>query len=151
MRRIVQGGCASYEIDTDPHRLDMTAVHAFLTRSHWAEGIDLATVTAALQRSLCFGLYAEDAAQVGLARLVTDEWTFAYLCDVYVLETHRGLGLGKALIETVCSHEVMGRVRRAMLATRDSHSLYTRFGFSALDHPANILQIVRRDMYKKQA
>lgn len=85
-------------VSTDPTRLDVTAVHAYLTRAYWCENIPRETVERALRHSLCFGLF-DGAAQIGVARVITDFATFAYLCDVYVLESHRGRGLGKWLIE----------------------------------------------------
>src|SRR5580765_3107780 len=90
-------------VSTVPARLDVDAVHAFLSRAYWCEGIPRETVERALQNSLCFGLF-DGAAQIGLARVVTDYTTFAYLCDVYVLESQRGRGLGKWLIECVMAH-----------------------------------------------
>ncbi len=94
-----------YEISTDPARLDIAAIHAYLTRSYWSPGIPYAIVERAARNSLCFGLYEKaGGSQVGLTRVVTDHATFAYLCDVYVLEEHRGHGLGKFLVSTVMSH-----------------------------------------------
>ena len=91
---------------------------------------------------------ARPARQVGLARVVTDHATFAYLCDVYVLEEHRGHGLGKRLIEAVMAHPALTGARRAMLGTRDAHGLYARHGFRA--PPANgvLMEILRPDMYR---
>ncbi len=88
-----------YEISTDPARLDAGAIHAYLSRSYWAQGIPLEVVERSLAGSLCFGLYHQGK-QVGLARMITDRATFAYLCDVYVLEDHRGKGLGGALMRS---------------------------------------------------
>lgn len=72
-----------YRISSDSQLLDIHAVHAYLTRSYWAEGISPDIVSKAIEGSLCFGLF-EDARQVGFARVITDRATFAYLCDVYV-------------------------------------------------------------------
>ncbi len=93
-----------YTISTDPVRLDVAAIHAYLARSYWAEGIPLATVAESLAHSLCFGLFGPQGEQVGLARVITDRATYAYLCDVYVLEEHRGRGLSKRLMEAVLAH-----------------------------------------------
>ena len=88
-----------YDISTDHARLDVAAIHAYLVRSYWSPGIPIDIVERALRNSLCFGAYESGSgAQVGLARVVTDYATFAYLCDVYVLEEHRGSGLGKRLM-----------------------------------------------------
>ena len=83
-----------YVVSTDPDRLDPRAIHRYLATSYWAEGIPLETVERSLRQSLCFGLYGPDG-QFGLARVITDQATFAYLCDVYVLPAHRGRGLGR--------------------------------------------------------
>src|SRR6188768_3947910 len=120
-----------YEISTDTARLDFAVIHAYLTRSYWSPGIPLATVEKAARNSLCFGVYeTSTGAQVGFARVVTDHATFAYLCDVYVLEEHRGHGLGKLLMRAVMAHPALTGARRAMLGTRDAHGLYRQFGFA---------------------
>ncbi len=135
-----------YSITTDPGRLDIDAIYAFLSRSFWAEGIPKETVEKAVANSLCFALFDGDA-QVGFARAVTDRATFAYLCDVYVLETHRGLGLGKWLIETVMAHPDLQGLRRFQLVTRDAHGLYSRHGFETPINPERHMEIFRHGMY----
>jgi len=138
----------AYEISTDPARLDVTAIHAYLTRSYWSPGIPREIVERALRHSLCFGVYeSSSGAQVGLARVVTDYATFAYLCDVYVLEGHRGHGLGKRLMRELMSHPALTGARRAMLATRDAHGLYAGFGFQEAGAAKNLMEIVRPDIY----
>lgn len=140
---------ADYEISTDAARLDAHAVHAYLTRSYWSPGIPFETVERALRHSLCFGVYhAASGAQVGLARVVTDYATFAYLCDVYVLEEHRGHGLGKRLMREVMTHPALTGARRAMLATRDAHGLYARHGFRAPPDDGVLMQVLRPDPYR---
>src|ERR1044072_8390661 len=99
-----------YEISTDPARLDIGAMHAYLARSYWSPGIPYATVERAARHSLCFGLYEKATGkQVGLSRVVTDHATFAYLCDVYVLEEHRGRGLGKLMMQAGMGHPALRR------------------------------------------
>ena len=138
-----------YEISTDPVRLDIGAMHAYLTRSYWSPGIPLAIVERAARHSLCFGLYERSSGrQVGLARVVTDHATFAYLCDVYVLEEHRGRGLGKFMMQTVMAHPALTGARRAMLGTRDAHGLYAQYGFHAPPDDGVLMQILRPDMYR---
>ena len=118
-----------YVISTDRTRLDLHAVHDYLsTRSYWARGRDFETVSRAVEHSLPFGLY-RGARQVGFARVVTDYATFAWLADVFVLEEFRGEGLGKWLVEVVLSHPELRGLRRWTLATRDAHELYRRHGF----------------------
>jgi GNAT superfamily N-acetyltransferase len=139
----------AYEISTDPARLDLPAVHAYLTRSYWSPGIPFETVERAARNSLCFGLYQRaSGAQVGLARVVTDHATFAYVCDVYVLEEHRGLGLGKRLMDAVMAHPALTGARRVMLGTRDAHGLYARHGFRAPPADGVLMQILRPDLYR---
>jgi len=134
-------------VTTDPARMDLDAIHAYLARAYWCVGIPRETVERAVRHSLCFGLF-DGAAQVGLARVVTDHATFAYLCDVYVLENHRGRGLGKWLIECVMAHTSALRLRRFNLATRDAHALYARHGFKPLAHPENHMELHKPDIYK---
>jgi GNAT superfamily N-acetyltransferase len=124
-----------YLISTDPSRLDLAAIHGYLSgESYWAQGRPLDVMARALEHSLCFGLYSGDE-QVGLARVVTDYATFAWLCDVYVLEAHRGQGLGKWLIQTVVAHPALQGLLFT-LATRDAHGLYQAYGgFEPLQTP----------------
>lgn len=129
-----------FEISTDPARLQLDAVAAALAVSYWAVDRSRATIERALANSLCFGLYLQDR-QVGLARVITDRATFAYLCDVYVLEDYRGRGLGRWLIATVLSHPDLHGLRRWSLATRDAHGLYRKVGFQALKTPENWMEI----------
>ena|ERR1700744_1931631 len=139
-----QGG---YTLSTDKSRLDVDAIHHFLSmESYWARHIPRALVERAIDHSVCFGLYHGDA-QVGFARVVTDQATFGYLADVYVLADHRGRGLSKWMMEGIMSHPDLQGLRRFMLATRDAHSLYTQFGFAPLADPAPLMQIVHIDPY----
>jgi len=137
-----------FTVSTDPALLDVDAVHAFLTTSYWAEGIPRETVERALRNSLCFGLY-EGCRQIGLARVITDGATFAYLCDVYVLPEMRGRGLGTWLMECVMAHPDLQGLRRFSLVTRDAHELYRPFGFMEIKSPERHMEIVRPGLYKK--
>ncbi|MSU58528.1 MAG: N-acetyltransferase [Pedosphaera sp.] len=137
-------------VSTDPAKLDVDAVHTFLSRAYWCEGIPRETVACALRHSLCFGLF-DGATQIGLARVVTDYATFAYLCDVYVLESYRGRGLGKWLIECVLAHPALPGLRRINLATSNAHGLYARFGFQPLRHPESFMELHKPDIYKTAA
>jgi GNAT superfamily N-acetyltransferase len=138
----------NFLISTDPDRIDIEAVHAYLSRSYWAEGIPIETVAKFIRESLCFGLF-DSSAQVGFARVITDKATFAYLCDVYVIEPYQGQGLGVWLMETVCSHPDLQGLRRFVLVTRDAHRLYEKFGFTPLANAARYMEIVRLDIYKR--
>jgi GNAT superfamily N-acetyltransferase len=123
-----------YVISTDVSRLDLETVHDFLKNSYWAADIPFEVVERSVENSMVFGVYG-GAEQVGFARVVTDRATFAYLADVFVLETHRGRGVGKWLMETILSHPELHGLRRWMLATRDAHELYRRHGFDSLERP----------------
>ncbi len=133
-----------YTISTDKTRLDIPMIHRFLAEeSYWAQHIPLELVEQSIEHSLCFGVYLTDN-QVGFARVVTDQATFAYLGDVFILPEHRGRGLSKQLMETISTWPTLQGLRRWMLATRDAHSLYEQFGFTAPDKPQNLMQ--RRDI-----
>ncbi len=118
---------AGYSITADPARLDIDAIFDYLsTKAYWAEGRSRETVERSIAGSLCVGLF-QGAEQVGFGRAVTDRATFAYLCDIYVLEEHRGRGLGLWIVESIM--ETLGPSLRCFLRTRDAHALYQRFGF----------------------
>jgi GNAT superfamily N-acetyltransferase len=138
-----------YLISTDRGKLDVAAIHAYLTDCYWSPGIPLAIVEKAIRGSLCFGLY-HGANQVGLARVITDGATYAYLCDVYILEQHRGHDLGKWLMKTVMSHPALQGLRRFTLATRDAHGLYRQFGFQPLADPERHMEISVPDIYRNK-
>ena len=133
-------------VDTDPSRLDMDVIHGFLGQSYWARGIPRALMERAVRNSLCFGLY-EGGRQVGFARVITDQATFAYLADVFVVESHRGRGLAKVLIAAVVAEPRLQGLRRWMLATRDAHRLYARYGFEPLAAPSVFMELHAPDVY----
>lgn len=139
----------TYLISDDPARLDAGAIHAYLTRSYWAEGIPLETVQRSLENALCIAAYDSDGKQVGLVRVISDFATFAYLCDVYVLEEHRRHGLSKAMLKLAHAHPKLQGLRTWVLRTRDAHGLYTQFGFKPVEHPESYM--ARRDpnVYKR--
>lgn len=126
-------------ISTDPNRLQLEEIYSYLAKSYWAEKRPKDRVARSLAHSLCFGLYKEGR-QIGLARVVTDYSTFAYLCDVYVLEDYQRRGLGKWLISVVMSHPELQGFRLWSLLTRDTHELYRRFGFTELKNSERWLE-----------
>ena len=136
----------TYDISTDPGRLDLDAIHAYLSRSYWSPGVPRAVVARAIAHSLCFGIY-RDGAQVGFARVISDRATFAYLADVYVLEGHRGQGLSKRLVAQILAHPELQGLRRFLLATADAHGLYAQFGFRPLTAPDRMMEIRNPDPY----
>jgi GNAT superfamily N-acetyltransferase len=135
-----------YLISTDRGKLDRTVIHRFLEGSYWAKGIPREIVDRCIENSLCFGLYDGDR-QVGFARIISDLSTFAYLADVFVLESERRRGLGVWLIETIIGHPQLQGLRRWMLATADAHGLYRKFGFTALAKPERIMEMTDPDVY----
>ena len=126
----------NFLISTDTALLQVDVIHDFLThRSYWAQGRSLETTFLAIEHSLCFGLY-DAGVQVGFARVITDYATFAWLSDVFVLESARGHGLGKWLVACITSHPGLQSLRRMILATRDAHELYRRYGgFETIPNP----------------
>lgn len=129
-------------------------IHQYLSvQSYWATNIPVETVQRCIGHSFCFGVYQVDATselkQIGFARLVTDYASFAYLADVFILETFRGKGLSKWLMEFIMSNPEVQGLRRWMLATRDAHGLYAQFGFTPCDKPERLMQIVKPDLYLK--
>jgi GNAT superfamily N-acetyltransferase len=135
-------------ISTDPRRLDLHVVHDFLTNCYWAKGIPLEVVERSIQHALCFGIYDGSGRQVGFARVVSDFATVAYLGDVFVLESHRGHGLGKWMMEFLIEHPALQGMRRWILLTRDAHGFYKQFGFSALKSADRYMELHRPDVYE---
>ena len=140
MERDELSAASNVTVDTDKRRLDISLIHEFLTHSYWARGIPRAVVEASIENSLCFGLY-EGSRQVGFARVVTDSATFAYLADVFIVESHRGRGLSKVLMMSIIAHPEMQGLRRWILATRDAHELYAQFGFRPLAAPERFMEL----------
>jgi len=127
--------------------LNIEAIHHYLSvESYWAKNIPLETVKRSIANSLCFGIY-KNHEQVGFARWVTDKATFAWLCDVYIEEEFRGLGLSKKLMAFMIFHPDLQGLRRYQLATLDAHGLYEQFGFSALQNPERQMGIVVQNIY----
>ncbi len=138
----------AFAISTDPGRLDRGLIQAFLAGSYWAKGIPREVVDRSIDGALCFGLY-DGEAQVGFARVITDRATFAYLADVFVLESHRGRGLAAWLMEVIQAHPDLQDLRRWILMTRDAHGLYRKFGFREIADAARCMEIVDREVYTR--
>lgn len=129
-----------FTIDTDRARLDQTLIINYLqTEAYWALGRLTEVIERSIQNSENFGVY-RDNVQVGFARVVTDYATFAYVCDVFVLPSERGSGLGKWLMETMISHPGLQGLRWWYLRTRDAHGLYKQFGFRELQDPSRSME-----------
>lgn len=139
-----------FVVSTDPARLNIEFIHAYLTRSYWSEGIRREVVERGIANSLCFGVY-EGGQQVGFARVITDYATFAYLADVFIVESHRGKGLSRFLMECIVNDPRLQGLRRWILGTRDAHGLYAQYGFKPLAKPERFMEIHNPGVYKKTA
>ena len=149
-------------VSTDPARLDLDLIFGFLTNCYWAKGIPQEVVARSIEHALCFGIYDESgpefpllakparngAPQIGFARVISDFSTIAYLGDVFVLESHRGRGLSKWMMECILQHPALQNLRRWILLTRDAHELYRQFGFTALKAPDRYMELHRPDVYE---
>jgi len=137
-----------FSISTEPERLDRSLIREFLADSYWARGIPREVVDRSIEGALCFGIY-EGRAQVGFARVITDRATFAYLADVFVLESHRGRGLAVWLMEVIMEYPDLRGLRRWILMTRDAHGLYRKFGFREIADASRCMEIVDREVYAR--
>jgi GNAT superfamily N-acetyltransferase len=130
-----------FKISTDKSLLDFDMIYNYLSKeSYWSKGIPVEKVKESIESSMCFGIYKDDK-QVGFARVITDKAIFAYLCDVFILEDFRRLGLSKWLMQTILSHPDLQGLRRWLLATADAHGLYNQFGFTTINNPERWLGI----------
>ncbi|NOT64234.1 MAG: GNAT family N-acetyltransferase [Acidobacteria bacterium] len=147
MNQVYEWQRDDYTISTDPARLDLDLIAEFLQqRSYWARDRSRAEIERSISHSLVFGLYHPDEnkdEQVGFARLVTDYSIFVYVCDVFVLESERGKGLGQWLMRTVQTHPELPSVRRWVLTTQDAHGMYAKTGFAPLKNPERWMQVGR--------
>ena len=128
---------ATWTLSADPARLQLDVVYGWLSTCYWSEGVRRDVCERAFANSLSIGAYAEGGAQIGaqigVARLVTDQATFAWLCDVFVDETARGQGIGRAMVTALLADPRLQTLRRWCLATRDAHEVYTPLGFHGVD------------------
>lgn len=134
-------------LSTDNQKLQFDVIHTFLTSSYWSEGISKSRLKKAVENSLNIGAYVQGK-QVGYMRVVTDKATFAYLCDVFVLESERGKGLSKEMMTFMQELPELQNLRRFMLATRDAHGLYSQFGFVSPQNPDRLMEITKPGLYK---
>lgn len=135
-----------YTISDDRKRIDLDTVHGFLSCTYWAKGIQKSRVARAIDHSIPFGLFKGDE-MIGFARVLSDLSAIAYLMDVFVLEQHRGQGLGKWLVESLLAYPEFEPVRRWMLATEDAHDLYSRFGFGPYEPISDLMMKFDPDKY----
>jgi len=142
MTQIIEAQRDRFTFSTDPARLDLDSILDFFTRAYWTKGRPPERTKRAIENSLVFGVY-EGVKQIGIARVVSDFSIFAYLCDVFIHEDYRALGLGKWLIETVMAYPDLQGVRRWTLVTRDAHGLYKQYGFDSLTNPDGWMEVIR--------
>jgi GNAT superfamily N-acetyltransferase len=148
--RVIENRRGEFLLSTDPERLDLNLIHRFLTECYWAKGIPFEVVARSLQNSLCFGVYAHGK-QVGFARVISDFATYAYIGDVFVLESFRGRGLGKWMMESIMRHPRLQGLRRWSLVTNDAHELYAKFGFTPPKWPEIYMEIYHAGVYQSDA
>ena len=138
---------SAIEISSEKDRLDVEMIHRFLAEeSYWAKTRTLEQTRTAIEHSLCYGAY-HDGRQIAFARVVSDQATFAYVGDVFVLDEFRGQGIGKRLMEAIVADPRLQNLRRWVLATRDAHGLYEQFEFSGLRHPERWMEKTAPDAY----
>ncbi len=136
-----------YEIDDDPSRLDVDAIWSYLRGAYWSPNVPRDVVARSISGSLCLGLYAPGGEQAGFGRAVTDSATYAWIADVFVLEPHRGRGLGIWLVETLLEHPRLHGLRVLTLSTLDAHGLYERFGFVREGERRMVRAVAPADLY----
>jgi GNAT superfamily N-acetyltransferase len=122
-----------FVISTDPGLLDASAVFEFLAQAQWWTGLTRESLERALRNSLCFSLL-ENGRQIGVARVITDCVTYAYLCDVYIVEERRRQGLGSWLIRCVLEHPDLKHLKRVALITHDAQPFYLALDFRFTPH-----------------
>ncbi len=130
----------NYTISTDKTKLNIDSVVLLLAQTYWASERTKKVINLSIKNSLCFGLY-DGEKQIGFSRVVTDYAIFAYLCDVIITEEYRGKGLGKWLVESIMLHPQLKDLKRWLLATRDAHGLYKKFGWKVVETPNTWMEI----------
>jgi GNAT superfamily N-acetyltransferase len=125
----------------DPARMDLPRIHGWLCdEAYWSLGRSLEAVTESVRRSTVYGVL-QGTDQIAVARVITDGVVFAYVCDVFVADSHRRQGIGGWLVETILTDLRNKQVGQVMLATRDAHALYQRYGFGPLARPERWLEV----------
>lgn len=132
----------TFVLSDDPHAVSVDDVHAELTKQYWCVGIPRDVVARSIAHSMVFSIHDDRPARrlVAFARVITDRATFAYLCDVFVVESHRGQGLSKRLVAFILAHPDLQGLRRFCLMTRDAHGVYQPFGFGPMPDPSRYLE-----------
>lgn len=139
-------------ISTDTTLLDRDAIYTELSTSYWSPGIPREVVERGLDNSMVFGVYdtsTQPQRHIGLARVITDKATFAYLADVYITKDYRGRGLSKWLVEVILAHPELRGLRRFCLLTRDAHGLYAKYGFKPMPDPTRYMERWDPEVYTR--
>lgn len=136
-----------YIFSTDKEKLDLDTIFNFISNSYWGNGTTKNIIKKTIDNSFCFGVYHENK-QIGFARIVTDFAVFGYIADVFILEEYQGKGIGKRLVEFIISHPDIKRIRRLLLATKDAHGLYKKYGFEPIEELNKYLTVLNTDAYK---
>ncbi|MBE1273840.1 GNAT family N-acetyltransferase [Enterovibrio baiacu] len=136
-------------ISTQFDDFDINTIHEVLSNSYWSKDIPKEILVRGIRNSLCFAALTAESEQVGFARMITDRATFAYLADVFVVEAYQGKGISRRILESISAHPELQGLRRVMLATKDAHGLYEKYGFESVENPEILMQIWNPDIYKK--
>lgn len=146
--KIIEQSFGEFHITTDNHKLDVIAIHEFLSKhSGWSADIPFHKVKLSIENSLNFGLFHKSK-QIGFARVISDYSTIAYLCDVYILENYRGRSLSKKLMESVMTHPNLQGLRRWILLTSTADWLYEKYGFTKLQKPEKYMELFNPNVFK---
>ena len=147
--KIVEQTFGEYLITTDKEKLDIVAIHDFLSKhSGWSDNIPFDRVKTSIDNSLNFGLF-HNGRQIGFARVISDMSTIAYLGDIYVLDEYRGKGLSKKLMDAVISHPNLQGLRRWILLTSTADWLYEKYGYRKIPKPELYMELYNPEVYKK--
>lgn len=145
---IIEITFGDFTITTDKSKMDVVAIHDFLSNhSGWSDNIPFERVKASIDHSLNFGVFHK-AKQIGFARVISDFSTIAYLGDIYVLETFRGQGLSKKLMDAIMNHPNLQGLRRWILLTSTADWLYEKYGFKKVPQPEIYMELYNPNVYK---
>lgn len=136
-------------INTDKSQLNSRFIYDFLSHSYWAEGVPFSIIEKTIKNSLCFGVY-KNGAQIGYARVVTDYAVIAYIFDLFIIESERGRGYSKQLMEYIINYPEISGVKKWLLATKDASGLYSKFGFKKLSNTDRYMELIGYASYKEK-
>jgi GNAT superfamily N-acetyltransferase len=140
MQTLFERKFGRFELTTDKTRMQLDVIYRFLQKSYWANKRSVQAIQRSIEYSLPFGIFDGDK-QIGFARVISDYSTFAWIADVFIDEEYRGQGLSKFLMESMLAHPELQDLRRWVLATKDAHTLYSKYGFTPLNKPERWMEI----------